>query len=119
FPGFRQDVREMLAQLDVYLLPSRREAGGTSVLEAMAMARPVVASDVGGLAESLTPETGISIPARDAQALAAATRALLEDPERAARLGRAARQRAVSLYSNQALIERTLALYEHTLEGAP
>ncbi len=119
FPGFRRDVREMLAQLDVYLLPSRREAGGTSVLEAMAMERPVVASDVGGLAESLTSETGVSIPAQDAPALATATRALLEDPQRAARLGRAARQRVVSLYSNQALIERTLALYERTLKGAP
>ena len=64
FPGFRRDVREMLAQLDVYLLPSRPEAGGTSELEAMAMERAVVASDVGGIAESATPETGVSIPAR-------------------------------------------------------
>jgi glycosyltransferase involved in cell wall biosynthesis len=119
FPGFRRDVREMLVQLDVYLLPSRREAGGTSVLEAMAMERAVVASDVGGLAESITRDTGVSVPARDVEALAAATRALLEDPQRAARLGRAARQRAVSLYSNQALLERTLALYERTLKGAP
>lgn len=79
----------------------------------------MVASDVRGLAESLTPETGVSVPARDAHALAAAARALLEDPQRAARLGRAARQRVVSLYSNQALIERTLALYERTLKGAP
>lgn len=119
FPGFRRDVREMLAQLDVYLLPSRREAGGTSVLEAMAMERPIVASHVGGLAESVTPEVGITVPPQDARALAAAVRELLEDPERAAQLGRAARARAVSLYSNEALVERTLALYERILKNAP
>jgi glycosyltransferase involved in cell wall biosynthesis len=119
FPGFRRDVREMLSLFDVYLLPSRSEAGGTSVLEAMAMERPVVVSAVGGLAESVTPETGISIPPRDPEALAAAVYALLEDPDRAARLGRAARRRVVAQYSTTALVDRTLVLYERTLKGAP
>jgi glycosyltransferase involved in cell wall biosynthesis len=119
FPGFRREVRELLAQLDVYLLPSRREAGGTSVLEAMAMERPVVASNVGGLAESITRETGLSVPPCDAVALAAAVRRVLADPEAAARRARAARARVVSQYSNEVLVERTLALYERVLKGAP
>jgi len=119
FPGFRRDVREMLSQLDVYLLPSRREAGGTSVLEAMAMERPVVVSAVGGLTESVTPETGISIEPQAPEALAAAVCELLDDPDRAARLGRAGRVRVVAQYSTTALVDRTLALYERVLEGAP
>lgn len=116
FPGFRRDVREMLSLLDVYVLPSRREAGGTSVLEAMAMERPVVVSQVGGLAESVTPDTGITVPPQNSEALAGAIRALVEDPERAANLARNARERVVAHYSTVAMVDRTVALYERVLE---
>jgi glycosyltransferase involved in cell wall biosynthesis len=119
FPGFRRDVREMVSLLDVYALPSRREAGGTSVLEAMAMERPVVASRVGGLAESITLDTGVLIEAQNSEALATAARDLLADPERGARLGRAARERVVALYSTRTLVDDTVALYERILKGAP
>jgi glycosyltransferase involved in cell wall biosynthesis len=114
FPGFREDVEQLLPLFDVVTLPSHHEALGTAALEAMAAGRALVVSDGEGLAEAVG-DTGLRTPPRDSVALAEAIAALLGDPARRAALGAAARDRAVAHYSNRVLAERTLALYEEIL----
>ena len=80
FTGRREDVPAVTAALDVAVLPSYREALGLVILEAMALARPVVASDVGGIPEMVEDGvTGLLVPPRDAGALADAIVRLLTD----------------------------------------
>jgi glycosyltransferase involved in cell wall biosynthesis len=90
FTGRRDDVPAVTAALDVAVLPSYREALGLTVLEAMALSRPVIASDVGGIPEMIEDGvTGLLVPPRDAEALAAAIVRLLRDHPLADTLGRA------------------------------
>jgi len=90
FTGRRDDVPAVTAALDVAVLPSYREALGLSVLEAMALSRPVVASAVGGIPEMIEDEvTGLLVPPRDPAALSAAIIRLLRDHPLADMLGRA------------------------------
>ena len=88
FTGRRDDVPAVTAALDVAVLPSYREAQGLSILEAMALSRPVVASNVGGIPEMITDgENGLLVPPHDPEALAAAIVRLLRDHPFADTLG--------------------------------
>lgn len=92
--GHRDDVADLMKAADVVCLSSRAEASPLAALEAMAAGRPVIAPDVGGVAEIVADgETGFLIPPGDDAALAAAVLELAADPEHAARLGRAGRRR--------------------------
>jgi glycosyltransferase involved in cell wall biosynthesis len=115
FPGFREDVPELLALFDVYALPSHHEALGTGALEAMASGLALVVSDVEGLAEAVAPGTGLRVPPGDPAALAAAIESLLADPAQRRARGEAARARAVAVYDERTLASRMLALYEEVL----
>jgi glycosyltransferase involved in cell wall biosynthesis len=80
FTGRREDVPAVTAALDISVLPSYREAQGLSVLEAMALSRPVVASAVGGIPEMIEDGvSGLLVPPHDCEALAAAIVRLLTD----------------------------------------
>ena len=80
FTGRRDDVPSVTAALDVAVLPSYREAQGLTILEAMALSRPVVASAVGGIQEMVeNGRTGLLVPPHDADSLAAAITRLLTD----------------------------------------
>ncbi len=80
FTGRRDDVPAVTAALDVAVLPSYREAQGLTILEAMALSRPVVASAVGGIPEMIIDgQTGLLVPSHDAGALGAAITRLLTD----------------------------------------
>lgn len=90
FTGRREDVPAVTAALDVAVLPSYREAQGLSVLEAMALSRPVVASNVGGIPEMIEDGvSGLLVPPRDPAALADAIVRLLDDHQLADVVGRA------------------------------
>jgi glycosyltransferase involved in cell wall biosynthesis len=81
-------------------------------LEAMACGVPVVASAVGGLLDSVADGvTGVLVPPRDPDALAAALRALLADPARRAAMGRAGRRRALACFGWERIAEATLDAY--------
>jgi len=112
FAGFRRDVAACLAAADVVVLPSLHEGLGVAALEAMAAGRPVVASRVGGLAEVVDDGvTGLLVPPRDPEALAAALSALAVDPERRRAMGAHALERVRARYSSAAMAEGTLACY--------
>jgi len=113
FLGFRPDAGALLDQLDALVLPSWIEGLPLVVLEAMAHAKPVIATPVGGTPELVADgETGVLVPARDPAALAAAIRGLLGDPERGSRLGLAGRERAEREFSESAMIARVLEVYD-------
>jgi glycosyltransferase involved in cell wall biosynthesis len=82
-------------------------------LEAMACGKPVVATSVGGLIDTVVEDvTGMHVPPRDPQALAAAIAGLLEDPERSARYGAAGRRRAATRYTWRRIASETDRVYE-------
>ena len=97
--------------------PSLYEGFGLPAAEAAACGTPVVATEVGAVAEVVTPETGVLVPPADPQALADAASALLDDPERRAALGRAGRRRMVSRFSWPSTARNTVKVYERVLAG--
>jgi glycosyltransferase involved in cell wall biosynthesis len=110
--GNRSDVPDLLASFSVFAYPSEFEGLCLAVIEAQAAGVPVVATPVGGIRETvLHGETGLLVPRGDAQALGDAILQLLDDPDEAARLAAAARER-VQRYSERRMVEETLALYD-------
>ena len=116
FIGFRHDIPEILGSSAVVVQPSLTEAMSNSIQEAMAAARPVVATAVGGNPELVEDGvTGLLVPPADPPALARAIDTLLSDPERRERLGRAGRRRIVERYSLDRLIDSIETLYASLL----
>jgi glycosyltransferase involved in cell wall biosynthesis len=104
--GSRGDVPDLMAACDAVALLSEAEALPMSILEAMATARPVVTSDVGGAAEAVSDgETGIVVPPGDATAAARALAALAGDPARASEMGEAGRARQRERFGGEAMVE--------------
>jgi glycosyltransferase involved in cell wall biosynthesis len=116
FTGRRDDVPAVTAALDVAVLPSYREAQGLSILEALALSRPVVASNVGGIPEMITDGVnGLLVPPHDADALATAITRLLRDHPLADTLGRAGHDMVHDRFCIDLMVESVQAIYE---EGA-
>jgi glycosyltransferase involved in cell wall biosynthesis len=117
--GERNDVPELLAESDVFVLSSRSEGLPVSVLEAMAAELPVVASAVGGLAELVVDgETGVLVRPGDEDALARALARLVEEPDLRRTLGAAGRKRAEEHFDLAAFRRSHLDLYHRHLELA-
>jgi glycosyltransferase involved in cell wall biosynthesis len=114
FAGFREDIRTVLSALDVFVLPSVLESCPVVALEAMAMELPVVATDVGAVAELVAHEqTGLVVPARRAAALAEALLTVLRMPADARRrMGRAGRKRVEQRFGADKIAVRQLSMYE-------
>ena len=116
FTGRRDDVPAVTAALDVAVLPSYREAQGLSILEAMALSRPVVASNVGGIPEMITDGvTGLLVPAHDAPALAEAITRLLRDHPYADTLARAGHDLVHDRFCIELMVTAVQTIYD---EGA-
>ena len=98
--GQRDDVAELLVEIDLLVHPANQEPYGRVLLEASAAGVPIVATDVGGTSEIVVNGvTGRLVPHRDPRALADATIAILTDESEVQRLRDAARQRAMRLFS--------------------
>jgi glycosyltransferase involved in cell wall biosynthesis len=116
FTGSVTDVRPLLAAMDVFVLPSWAEGMSNALMEAMAAARPVVATAVGGNTEVVAHgRTGILVPPGDPGAIAAAVSGFLHEPERAARLGAAAREFVTDRFGARARVAELERLYEERL----
>jgi glycosyltransferase involved in cell wall biosynthesis len=124
FAGLRRDVPDVMRALDLFVQPSKWEGFGITLLEAMAVGTPVVASRVGGVPEVVVDgETGILVPPGEPEPLAEACAALLRNRERAGRLGESGRARAVASFGIDRLVGELAALYRELYErrrgGAP
>jgi glycosyltransferase involved in cell wall biosynthesis len=116
FTGRRDDVPAVTAALDVAVLPSHREAQGLSILEAMALSRPVVASDVGGIPEMIEDGvTGLLVPHDQPKALAAAIVRLLTDHALADTIARAAHDLVHDRFCIELMVKAVEEIYD---EGA-
>ncbi len=113
FHGFRRDVEAVMAHADALVMPSLHEGLPYTLLEAMSLGLPAVASDVGGLAEVLrNGETGLLIPVGDASSLANALRRLADEPDLSRRLSTAAAQEQRTRYTLDAMGEGYLEAYD-------
>jgi glycosyltransferase involved in cell wall biosynthesis len=113
FTGERADVQRLLSAMRVFVMPSDYEAGPLTVLEALAMERPVVATPVGIVPEVIDSGRygGYLVPVGQAQALVEATLQLLDDAPTADRLASAGRQRVIAEFSLDAMVDRTIDVY--------
>ncbi|MEW2326951.1 glycosyltransferase family 4 protein [Micromonospora chersina] len=115
FTGHRTDVQNVLAAMDVLVNPSMEESACYAMIEALLMEKGAVASDVGGLPDTVQHgETGLLVPPGDPVALAEALVTLLADPERRREMGRLGRQRCLRRFD----IDRTVADVESVYRTA-
>ena len=118
FTGWRRDVAAVFADLDVVALSSRNEGTPVALIEALAAAKPVVATTVGGVADVVDDGvTGLLVPAGDAAALADALTRLLDDPDLRARFGASGRVRMCERFSLDRLVDEIGELYR-SLDGS-
>ncbi|HUI48071.1 MAG TPA: glycosyltransferase family 4 protein [Acidimicrobiia bacterium] len=115
--GHRDDVERLYAAMDVFMLPSHREGFPRAVMEAAAMARPCVVTDVRGCRQTVDHGVnGLRVPPRDPAALAAAVESLLRSPEDRARMGAAGRARALREFDERRVIDAIIAAYRRLAE---
>lgn len=112
FLGARNDVAALLAASDLGILCSHEEGFSNAILEGMAAGLPMVVTDVGGNAEAVIEgETGLVVPARDPQRLAAALVRLAGDPALRAQFGKAGQERVTSRFALRQFVDNHRKLY--------
>ncbi|MBK7541333.1 MAG: glycosyltransferase family 4 protein [Candidatus Competibacteraceae bacterium] len=110
--GHVDDMKSLLAETDLMVLPSYREGTPCSLLEAAACGLPIVTADSVGCREVVEHErNGLLVPPRNALALAEAIRQLYNDPEACNRMGQAGRAKVLAEFDEQLVIDQTLAVY--------
>jgi glycosyltransferase involved in cell wall biosynthesis len=117
--GERRDVPALLNAMDVVLVPSWEEPFGRSVIEAMAMERAVVATNMGGPTEIVEHGvTGLLAPPRDVAAWSELVRRLLEDDALRSSLGRLARASLVGRFDQESHVARVVQVYREALDAS-
>lgn len=118
FTGWREDITEILAVLDILVLPSLNEAVGRILIEAGACGVPVVATNVGGVPEIVKGgQTGILVPPKDPHSLSQAVISLLEDKEKRQRMGEAARSWVDDKFSAEIMVNKVSNLYQELMRS--
>ena len=111
--GFRPDILSVHKGFDIFVMSSVTEGLGTSLLDAMACGKPVVATTAGGMPEVVADgESGILVPPRDDAALAAAIIRLLKDAPLRQAMGAAGERRVREHFSSERMVQDTLDLYK-------
>lgn len=118
FLGLRSDVAQVLRLADVMVLPSSADAMPMTVLEALALGVPVVATDVGDVTRTLADGAGVSVPVGDPDALVAACRDVMSDADLRAELARVGRERAQS-FDAAVMSQRCSELLEAAADALP
>lgn len=113
FAGFRPKIDDFLAAMDLFALPTLEEGLSIAVMEAMAAAKPVIASAVGGVPELITAQTGVLVQPGDAQSLADGIGSLLSmDGAKRAAMGADGRNLIVERFTDGQIAEEHVRLYE-------
>jgi glycosyltransferase involved in cell wall biosynthesis len=108
---------EIMGNAEVMVVPSLVEASSISLLEAMAMEKPSIVTNIPGIDEVANPDRSVMIPPADPKNLANAVDSLLADPARRGRLGKNGRGYVLSQRSHMAMARQTLNVYKEALEG--
>lgn len=120
FTGYRDDVRDLLALMDVFVLPSWREGLPRSAIEAAAMGRALVLTDIRGCREvGRDGLEALIVPPRNAAAFTEAIARLVDDPELRGRLAAAARDRALVHFDERRVVDRVVSTYRSLLPAVP
>jgi glycosyltransferase involved in cell wall biosynthesis len=110
--GFRPDILSVHKAFDIFVMSSITEGLGTSLLDAMACGKPIVATTAGGMPEVVADgRTGILVPPRDHETMAAAIVKLLTEETARAEMGAAGLARVRTLFSAERMVQDTLAVY--------
>ena len=113
FLGFRADVFDIVSLLDIFVLCSKWETFPISLIEAMALGKPVIATDIGGVKEIITDAVnGMLVPVNDHEALSSAILHLLTQKETAKKFGNLGRQKAMKEFSLKAMCDTLSSLYK-------
>jgi glycosyltransferase involved in cell wall biosynthesis len=116
--GYRKDIPALIALSDLFVLPSHREGMPRSIIEAMMMAKPVVATNIRGCREEVVDSrTGYLVPVEAPAELAAKISKILSDAELKESMGQAGRKRALELYDEDKVIERQLEVLDRLLDN--
>ncbi len=115
--GHRKDVPQLIKTSDLYISSSWSEGLGTSVLEALACEKPVVATEAGGVSEMvINRETGILVPNRNPQLLAEAIIYMLSHPEEATTMARKGRKHVEDNFTVERMVRETISVYQKLIK---
>jgi glycosyltransferase involved in cell wall biosynthesis len=118
FTGFRSDIRELLSAIDILVVPSLLEGFPMITLEAMAMEKPIVTTQIEGIVEQISDsKEGILVPPKDTRALGSSILRLVKDRELGNRLGAAARSKIERYFSIDKMVKETEKVYLSLLEA--
>jgi glycosyltransferase involved in cell wall biosynthesis len=118
FAGFRKDIPAVMASFDIFAFPSHAESFGAVLIEAMAMERPVVSANCDGVLDIVVDgETGLFVPPRNAEALAAQLARLIDNSPLREAMGRAGRSRVVAYFNQKDHAGKLAQIYRSVLEG--
>ncbi len=110
--GYREDIPEMLAAMDLFVFPSHAEAFGLVLIEAMAMGKPVISSNCDGVLDIVVPQrTGLLVPPRQPEELTRAAIRLIESPELRKAMGEAGRKRVETHFNQTLMLKKMKELY--------
>ena len=116
--GYRNDPLSIMRAGDLFVLPSLAEPFGLVLLEAMALGKPVIATNAGGPREIVRPgETGMLVPPATPAALAEAICSLIAAPAQALRMGEAGQDAVPGCYTRERMARATAALYRQAVNG--
>ena len=119
FTGFRSDIKDILSAVDLLVVPSLQEGFPMITLEAMAMAKPIVATKIDGITEQITDGVnGILVPPKDPFALAKAAIRVLNDKKLATTIGLSARKRVEQEFSVEKMVAETEKVYLSLLRAS-
>lgn len=116
FVGYQKDIAAYLGAMDLFVLPTHKEAMGVSLVEAMAQGLACVATRVGGIPEVVPESCGILVPVQSPEALADAVTELLSDRNRREGMGQVGRRRVEALFTTDAMQSGTAAVYRKLIE---
>ncbi|HOK08509.1 MAG TPA: glycosyltransferase family 4 protein [Candidatus Hydrogenedens sp.] len=115
--GYRKDIPQIIKMSDVYVSSSWSEGLGTSVLEALACEKPVVATEAGGVPEMvINNKTGLLVPAQNPTLLAEAITYILKNPQKALDMAKQGKKHIEDYFTVQRMVEETISVYQKLIE---